>query len=173
MTISTRDAFGVAAIVWRRPHPDAAASAFELLITHPGAPLFAGQDLGAWLFPTQEHTATSTRESDLVETALRALDDATGLLVETVALPLGEIITADGYRLIAFAFEADSEPPRAHLPPQLRMEWPAHSGFELAFPAVDAAAFVLSDEAGVRLHPSQREFVTRLVQLLSSQESVS
>ncbi len=147
-----------AALVWRRDE----RGSLEVLAVHPGGPFFRGKDVGIWSLPKGEHEADDLSEAALLETALRELHEETGLWVESPALPLGEVTQKAGKRVVAFAFEADSDLPPRHDPPQVRLEWPPGSGRELAFPEVDAARFLTRAEAEAWLNPAQVALLERL-----------
>jgi predicted NUDIX family NTP pyrophosphohydrolase len=157
-----------AAVVWRRGPSltPGKTGPLEVLIVHPGGPFFRGKVLGAWSFPKGEHEEADMREASLVDTALRELLEETGLMVETPAVPLGEVRQKGGKRVVAFAFEADGPLPEAHLPPQIRIEWPPGSGRETAFPEVDEALFAPLERARELLNPAQAELLARLVESL-------
>jgi predicted NUDIX family NTP pyrophosphohydrolase len=151
-----------AALVWRRD----ARGGLEVLAVHPGGPFFRGKDAGLWSLPKGEHETDDLSEAALLETALRELHEETGLWVETRAVPLGEVTQKAGKRVVAFGFEADSDLPPRHDPPQIRIEWPPGSGRELAFPEVDAARFLTWPEAEAWLNPAQVAFLDRLATCL-------
>lgn len=159
-----RRKLSAAAFVWRpvagQPH------AFEVLCVHPGGPYFADKHTGAWSLPKGEHEEDDRLdEADLIETALRELHEETGLVVETPAVSLGEIRQKSGKRVVAFAFEADGDVPKGHLPPQVRIEWPPKSGFELAFPEVDAVRWLDFQSAREHLNQAQVAFIDRFAAL--------
>jgi predicted NUDIX family NTP pyrophosphohydrolase len=147
-----------AALIWRRD----ARGGLEVLAVHPGGPFFRGKDVGVWSLPKGEHETDDLSEGALLETALRELQEETGLWVESPAVPLGEVVQRAGKRVVAFAFEADAALPERHDPPQVRLEWPPGSGRELAFPEVDAARFLTRAEAEAWLNPAQAAFLGRL-----------
>ncbi len=156
-----RRKMSAAAFVWRRI-AGVDAGRFEVLCVHPGGPYFQHQDEGAWSLPKGEHEDDADTTTDaLIETALRELLEETGLSVETPAEALGEVVQKSGKRVVAFAFEADGEVPRGHRPPQVRIEWPPKSGFELAFPEVDQVRWFELQVAATKLNPAQAAFIER------------
>jgi predicted NUDIX family NTP pyrophosphohydrolase len=160
----SRGKLSCAALVWRRgPLGD-----LEVLAVHPGGPFFRGKDDGVWSLPKGEHETDDLSEAALLETALRELDEETGLFCESPAMMLGEVRQKSGKRVIAFAMAADGPLPARHDPPQVRLEWPPGSGRELAFPEVDAARFLTRTEAERLLNPAQVAFLDRLEAALAA-----
>jgi predicted NUDIX family NTP pyrophosphohydrolase len=154
------------AVVWRR-----GAAGVEIVIVHPGGPFFANKDLGAWSIPKGEIDRPEGETPDvdsgnipetLLEAAARELLEETGLAPDGAWVPLGETRQKSGKVVHAFAIEADAPLPKAHQPPQIRIEYPPGSMHELAFPEVDRVCFASLDEARARLNPAQVVFVERL-----------
>ena len=85
---------------------------------------------------------------------------------DTHIVSLGSIKQKSGKVVHAYAMEADSDLPKGHRPPQVRLEWPKGSMRELAFDEVDQVAFVSLDTARRRLNPAQVELVDRLLMYL-------
>lgn len=146
------------ALVWRRVGDE-----IEVLIVHPGGPWFANKDAGAWSIPKGECEAAQIDQQALEDTAVRELFEETGLRPETPLEPLGSIKQRGGKVVHAFAVEADSDLPRGHRPPQVRIEWPPRSGRELAFEEVDEVRFVPIAVARDKLNPAQVAFLDRLL----------
>ena len=145
-------------LVWRDGRPG-----LEVLIVHPGGPFFAHKDAGAWSIPKGECEVEVIDDEALRETAVRELDEETGLAPETPMVSLGRVRLKSGKTVHAFAMEADAELPRGHRPPQIRLEWPKGSMREIAFPEVDPARFVPIDVARDKLNPAQVELLDRLL----------
>lgn len=160
------------ALVWRR-----AATGVEVVIVHPGGPFFANKDLGAWSIPKGEidggeggggaHGDSGNLPESLLEAAARELLEETGLAPDGTWVPLGETRQKSGKVVHAFAIEADAPLPKAHQPPQIRIEYPPGSMREIAFPEVDQVCFASLDEARARLNPAQTVFLDRLVAWLA------
>lgn len=153
------------ALVWRTA-PD---GGLEVVLVHPGGPFFAGKDVGAWSIPKGEidEVGTGGEGETLLEAAARELLEETGLAPEGEWVPLGETRQKSGKRVHAFAIAADSPLPKAHQPPQVRIEYPPGSMRELAFPEVDQVRFVPLDEARLKLNPAQVVFLDRLAEWLA------
>ena len=152
-------------LVWRRA---SVRDGLEVLIVHPGGPFFAGKDEGVWsipkglVFDDPGAVVVDIDDERLRETAIRELEEETGLVPETPMVSLGAITQKGGKVVHAFAMEADQEL-RPHRPPQVRIEWPPGSMRELAFDEVDEVRFVDLATARVKLNPAQVELLDRLV----------
>jgi predicted NUDIX family NTP pyrophosphohydrolase len=106
----------------------------ELLLVHPGGPIWANKDLGAWSIPKREYVAGE----DPLDVARRELEEETGLRIEGDVLPLGELTQRGGKTVTAFALEGDFDPAtlRSNL---FELEWPPRSGRKKSFPELDRA----------------------------------
>ncbi|GBC87363.1 hypothetical protein HRbin12_01368 [bacterium HR12] len=134
----------------------------EVLLVHPGGPLWARRDEGAWSIPKGEYAS----EEDPLAAARREFreelwqDPPPGEPV-----PLGEIRQPGGKRVSAFAVEGDLDV-RAVESGTFEMEWPPRSGRLRRFPEVDRAGWFGLAEARRKLLPAQVPFLDRLVELL-------
>lgn len=138
----------------------------EVLIVHPGGPFFASKDEGAWSIPKGEVDLPEVNDETLRETALRELEEETGLMPEGALVPLGSVVQKSGKTVYAFAIHCDEDPPAGHRPPQIRIEYPPGSMREIAFPEVDIVRFVPLDEARLKLNPAQVAFIDSLLSIL-------
>jgi predicted NUDIX family NTP pyrophosphohydrolase len=129
----------------------------EVLLVHPGGPLYAGKDLGVWSLPKGEVEAGA----DEIEAAVRETEEETGLRAAPPFHPLGEIRYSSGKTVVAWAFEGDCDP-AATRSNTFRLEWPPRSGRFQEFPEVDRAAFFDLPEARRRILPAQVPFLDRL-----------
>ena len=76
----------------------------QVLLVHPGGPLWSRKDDGAWSVPKGEHPEAEQPQA----AALRELHEETGLdLPDAALLDLGEIKQKSGKRVRAWAAEAD------------------------------------------------------------------
>ena len=83
------------------------AGALEVLLVHPGGPLWARRDAGAWSIPKGEHGDGE----DPVAVALRELEEETGhRLPEAGLVALGEVRQRGGKVVTAFAAPGDLDP---------------------------------------------------------------
>jgi predicted NUDIX family NTP pyrophosphohydrolase len=135
----------------------------ELLLVHPGGPFWAKKDLGAWSIPKGEY---SEAEEPLA-VAIREFEEETGTHPRGELRPLGEL-TQPGRKVVtAFALEGDFDP--ATLKSNtFDMEWPPKSGRRASFPEVDSAQWFSPEMAREKMLQGQREFITRLLEIVSA-----
>jgi predicted NUDIX family NTP pyrophosphohydrolase len=135
------------------------SGALEVLLVHPGGPVWARRDAGAWSFPKGEYDAGD----DPREAALREFEEETG-----TALPPGDLIDLGSVKqkggkvVSAWAVEGDLDPNTVKSN-TFRMQWPPRSGRWATFPEVDRAGWFRAEEAREKLVPAQAEFVDRLL----------
>jgi predicted NUDIX family NTP pyrophosphohydrolase len=145
-------------LVYRRT-----AGQLEVLLAHPGGPIFRRRDAGAWTIPKGE---IEPGEEPLAA-ARRELLEETGFAFEGPFTPLGTVKQKNGKVVHAFACEGSVEPDR--LASNLfRMEWPPRSGRFAEFPELDRAAYFDVETARLKLNEAQGELVTRLVAVLEA-----
>ena len=129
----------------------------EVLLVHPGGPLWANKDLGAWSIPKGEYDS----DEDPLDAARREFLEETGFEASGPFIPLTEVTLKGGKRVIAWAFEADCDPSLVRSN-TFSLEWPPKSGVWREFPEVDRAAWFTLDEARERLNPRQVAFLDEL-----------
>ncbi len=134
----------------------------EVLLVHPGGPLWARRDEGAWSIPKGEYAS----EEDPLAAARHEFREELGQDPPPgEPVPLGEIRQPGGKRVSAFAVEGDLDV-RAVESGTFEMEWPPRSGRLRRFPEVDRAGWFGLAEARRKLLPAQVPFLDRLVELL-------
>jgi predicted NUDIX family NTP pyrophosphohydrolase len=136
----------------------------EVLLAHPGGPLFAMKDNGHWTIPKGEVDAGE----DLLTTAQREFAEEIGVAMkpEATFLPLGSIQQKGGKIVHAWAVEQewdDAQPIRSN---EFTMEWPPGSGRMQSFPEVDRAQFFPLEEARRKLKERQVPLLDRLLELV-------
>lgn len=135
----------------------------QVLIAHPGGPLWARRDAGSWsivkgLVEPGESELDAARREFLEETGWRP--PATGYR------PLGETRLRSGKLVAAWAVDAEFDPDTLE-PGMFEMTWPPGSGRPGRFPEIDRVGWFDPDQARRRLNPAQRVFVDRLERALA------
>lgn len=134
----------------------------EVLLAHPGGPLWARKDAGAWTIPKGEHGA----DEEPLAAALREFCEELGC-----PAPAGPFVALTPIRqragkvVRAFACEGEVDP--ANLRSNtFTMEWPPRSGKVAEFPEIDRAAFFPLAEARTRCNPAQVALLDELERLV-------
>jgi predicted NUDIX family NTP pyrophosphohydrolase len=141
------------------------AGATELLLVHPGGPIWARRDDGAWSIPKGE----CEPGEDPFAAARREFAEELGTAAPQPppgAPPaLGEVRLKSGKRVLAWALEGDLDPARVSSN-TFTLQWPPRSGRIQEFPEVDRAAWFSPEQARAKLNPAQVPFVDRLLDML-------
>jgi predicted NUDIX family NTP pyrophosphohydrolase len=152
--MSSRRSAGV--LLFRR------APELEVLVVHPGGPLWARRDDGAWSIPKGE---VDPGEDPLAAARREFAEEVGSAAPDGVPLALGEVRLKSGKRVVAWALEGDLDAD-AIVSNTFEMQWPPRSGRMQAFPEVDRGAWLDPARAREKLNPAQRAFVERLVDML-------
>jgi len=133
----------------------------EVLLAHPGGPVWRRRDEGAWSVPKGE---PDDGEDDLLTVARREFEEETGhpLPEGGPTVHLGSIRQKGGKVVHAWAVEGDLDPAAAHSN-EVSMEWPPRSGRWLTFPEIDRVHWFEPAEARRRIKDTQIPLVDRLV----------
>ena len=139
-----------------------ARGAPEVLLVHPGGPLWARRDAGAWSIPKGEYDDGE----DPRACALREFEEEIGM-----ALPPGELVELGSVKqkggkvVSAWAAEGDldADSVRSNT---FTMEWPPRSGRTVEFPEIDRAGWFGVEDAREKLVAAQAEFLDRLLERL-------
>src|SRR5262249_25172978 len=108
----------------------------QVLLAHPGGPIFQRKDDGAWTIRKGE----VEQGEDLLETAKREFEEGTGVRPSGPFIPLRLVKQKGGKVVHAWAFEGDCDP-SAIVSNTFRMEWPPKSGRQVEFHEIDRADF--------------------------------
>ncbi len=136
-------------------------SSLEVLLVHPGGPLWARRDAGSWTIPKGLVEPGESPEA----AALRELAEETGWMVAGEIVSLGTIRQKAGKVVHAFAAPMDVEPDTL-VSNTFPLEWPRSSGRIEQFPEVDRAAWFVLAEAQVRMLEAQLPLLDRLTELV-------
>ncbi len=142
-----------AGILLYRPAP----GGLEVLLAHPGGPIFAGQDAGAWGLPK----GLADPGEDLLAAARREFTEETGVAPEGPFLPLGQVTLRSGKVVHAWGCPGDAEA-ATMVSNTFPLEWPPHSGNVQEYPEVDRCAWFGLPEARRRINPAQVALLDRL-----------
>src|SRR5688572_1857173 len=129
----------------------------EVLLAHPGGPLWAKKDLGAWSIPKGEITAGE----DLASAARREFEEETGAAAPHDLIELGSVTQAGGKVVHAWAARGELDPARL-ASNTFVLEWPPRSGRMQSFPEIDRVAWMTLEEAERKILPGQVELLRRL-----------
>ena len=114
----------------------------KVLLVHPGGPLWAGKDEGAWSIPK----GLIDKDERPREAALREFHEETGCDASEECTPLTAVKLKGGKTIFAWACEGECDA-AAVTSNTFAMEWPPRSGRKQAFPEVDRAEWFTMDEA--------------------------
>ena len=139
----------------------------EVLLVHPGGPLWARRDADAWSIPKGEYG----EDEDPLAAALRELEEETGQRPPADDLvPLGEVRQRGGKVVTAWAGPGDLDADEI-TSNTFTLEWPPRSGVRREFPEVDRAGWFDPATAREKLVAAQAELVDRLLALLDGPEA--
>jgi len=135
----------------------------EVLIVHPGGPLWKHRDAHSWSVPKGEHEPGEDAE----QTAVREFAEELGRPPPPGSrLELGEIRQSGGKRVRVWAVEAPDFTTADLVSNEFEIEWPPGSGTVQSFPEVDRAEWTSLDLARERLVRGQVDFLDRLIGLI-------
>ena len=142
-------------LLYRRTGVD---RSFEVLLAHPGGPLYTRKDAGHWSIPKGEVVGAEA----LLDVARREFEEETGHPVpDGPAIALGSIVQKGGKVVYAWAVEGALDPDTARSN-EFEMEWPPRSGRRQTFPEIDRVAWFSPDEARRLVKATQIPLLDRL-----------
>jgi predicted NUDIX family NTP pyrophosphohydrolase len=137
-------------------------AALEVLLVHPGGPLWARRDLGAWSIPKGEHEP----DEDSLTAARREFEEELGTGVPRGPVEdLGEVRQKGGKVVHGWAVRGDLDV-GAITSNTVEIEWPPRSGRQLEVPEVDRAEWFSIDVAREKINPAQVALLDRLGEIL-------
>jgi predicted NUDIX family NTP pyrophosphohydrolase len=137
--------------------------ALEVLLVHPGGPIWARRDDGAWSIPKGEY---EDGEEPLAA-ARREFEEELGSPPpsDSAAIVLGDVRQKSGKVVTGWAIAGDLDVTEI-TSNTFTMEWPPRSGRTAAFPEVDRAQWFGIEAARAKLNPAQVAFLDRLTDSL-------
>jgi len=129
----------------------------EVFLVHPGGPIWAKKDKGAWTLPKGEYEED---ENPLVA-ARREFEEETGFQATGEFRDLGSIRQKSGKIVTAWAFEGDCDPEKLTSNTCV-IEWPPRSGKHIEIPEVDRGRWFNADEAREHIREEQEKLLDNL-----------
>jgi len=135
----------------------------QVLLVHPGGPIWARRDTGIWSIPKGEYGD----DEDALAAARREFGEELGSPAPAgEPLELGEIRQKSGKRVRAWALagDLDADAIRSNA---FSMEWPPRSGRTQEFPEVDRAQWFELAQAREKINAAQAALLERLAEAVS------
>jgi predicted NUDIX family NTP pyrophosphohydrolase len=137
------------------------AGRLEVLLVHPGGPLWVRRDGGAWSIPKGEYEPGE----DPLPAARREFAEELGVPApDGPAEDLGEVRQKSGKLVHAWGLEGDLDA-GAVSSNTFELEWPPGSGRRIEVPEVDRAEWFSLEQAREKINPAQAELLDRLAQV--------
>lgn len=135
----------------------------EFFLVHPGGPLWAKKDAGAWSIPKGEYEESE----DPLKAAQREFEEETGQTVSGKFIELTPFKLKSGKTIYAWAVEGnvDEENISSNT---FEMEWPPRSGKRKAFPEVDKAGWFDAEKAKEKLNERYAGMIDEAVGLITT-----
>lgn len=135
----------------------------EVMLVHPGGPLHAKRDLGAWSIPKGEYT----ENEDPLDCAKREFEEEIGKkLPGGDFIKLTPITQKGGKNVHAWALEGNINVKEIKSNTFL-LEWPPKSGKQIEIPEVDKAEWFDITTAKEKINEKQVDLVDELLAILN------
>lgn len=129
----------------------------EVFLVHPGGPLWAKKDKGAWSIPKGEFEESE----DPLNASRREFKEETGFVVHGNFIALTPLKQPGGKLVYAWAVEGDCNEASVKSN-TFSMEWPPRSGNRKEFPEVDRAGWFTVQAAKEKILRGQIGFLEEL-----------
>jgi predicted NUDIX family NTP pyrophosphohydrolase len=139
----------------------------EVMLGHPGGPLWARKDEGAWSIPK----GILNENEDPLHAAKREFNEETGLEADGAFIELGEVKQPSGKIVHAWALEKDLDVTGIRSN-SFTMEWPKNSGKMREYPEIDRAGWFGIDEARTKMLKGQLALLDRLEEMLAKRRRI-
>lgn len=130
----------------------------EFFLVHPGGPLNAKKDEGAWSIPKGEFDD----DENSLTAARREFEEETSFKIAGDFFELKPVKQKGGKLVYAWAVEADVDAD-AIKSNTFKMEWPPKSGKMAEFPEVDRASWFNVKTAKQKINPAQAALIDELL----------
>jgi len=137
--------------------------AVEVFLVHPGGPLWANRDMGAWSIPKGEFGP----DEDPLAAAKREFEEETGFKLEGRFTALTPVRQRNNKVVYAWAIEGDCDAALAKSN-AFPLEWPPHSGITREFPEIDRADWFSLATAKEKIFNGQVGLLNELEKILAS-----
>jgi predicted NUDIX family NTP pyrophosphohydrolase len=138
----------------------------EVLLVHPGGPMWAKRDAGAWSIPKGEYDPTE----DPLAAAKREFEEELGTPApDGPVKDLGEVKQKSGKIVSAWAVAGDLDVTEI-TSNTVEVQWPPRSGKMLEIPEVDRAEWFGIQQAREKINAAQAELLDRLAEILGPTE---
>ena len=159
--MSARRSAGI--LLYRRLAGAADGADVEVLLAHPGGPIFAKRDADTWSIPKGEFEPGESAW----DVAIREFEEETGHPApDGPPIELGQIQQKGGKLVDAWALEGDLDPALA-TSNRFEIEWPPRSGRRVEVPEIDRVEWFAPDEARRRVKAAQIPLIDRLLEALA------
>jgi predicted NUDIX family NTP pyrophosphohydrolase len=133
-------------------------ASLEVLLVHPGGPMWARRDLGAWSIPKGEYGS----EEDPLAAARREFAEELGLPApDGPVTDLGEVRQKSGKLVRGWGVRGDLDVEEI-TSNTVEVQWPPRSGRTIEVPEVDRAQWFGVQEAREKINPAQVALLERL-----------
>jgi predicted NUDIX family NTP pyrophosphohydrolase len=137
-----------------------------VLLVHPGGPMWAKRDAGAWSIPKGEYDPTE----DPLAAAKREFEEELGTPApDGPVKDLGEVKQKSGKIVSAWAVAGDLDVTQI-TSNTVEVQWPPRSGKMLEIPEVDRAEWFGIQQAREKINAAQAELLDRLAEILGPTE---
>jgi predicted NUDIX family NTP pyrophosphohydrolase len=142
-------------------------TALEVLLVHPGGPMWAKRDNGAWSIPKGEYES----DEDPLAAARREFTEELGVRPpDGPVQDLGEVRQKSGKVVHGWAVEGDLDVSEI-TSNTVTVQWPPRSGKTLEIPEVDRAEWFGPELAREKVNPAQVALLDRLSHILEASTS--
>jgi predicted NUDIX family NTP pyrophosphohydrolase len=143
-------------LLFRRSH-----GSIEVMLVHPGGPIWAKRDAAAWSIPKGE----PLEGEDLLSAARREFTEELGHSVEGRFIPLTPVRQPGRKTVHAWAVETDFDAARI-ASNTFTLEWPPRSGHVRSFPEIDRAEWFALEAARAKILTGQAPLLDELLSLV-------